>query len=910
VSSLEKEKMFMNPLPPVRLKCEYLTNPLGIAEEAPRFSWVPEHPRRGARQIAAQVIVSPEKSFVEKEVGDYWDSGRVESDRTAGVRYGGVTLQSGKAYFWRVRWWDEWGGVSPWSETVSFEMGLLQNRDWKAGWISGAEVPEFQSGESVTLGKSSGGLVQSLALYLRREFEVKDRVRRARAYVSGLGWYELRLNGRKVGDRVLDPAPTDYKKVALYSVYDVTGLIQEKNAVAVILGNGRHIKNYGYGPPRLILQIDLEMENELTDRVITDNTWTVSSGPLLENGIYSGERYDGGLEAAGWDEAGFDDSAWKNAVDVPGAPLSSQLLPPVRVTETLKPVRLWSPQPAIFVADFGQNFSGWVRLKVKGPRGTEIKLRHAELVGEDGTLNVLPNQNAQATDIFVLKGGSEELYEPRFTYHGFRYVEISGFPGELTPDAIEGCFVHSDVEKTGDFACSNSLFDQVHRNVVWGQLSNLMGIPTDCPQRDERQGWLGDAHLSAEEAMLNFDMAAFYTKFLEDIKLAQKEDGSLPDVVPPYLEQLYPADPAWGMAYLELAWLMYFYYDDLRVLGRHYAAMKKYADFLARNSETHIIKTLGKYGDWCPPGSIAPARTPLELTSTWAYYRVVGLMATFAGILGRSDDARSYARLAEEIKTRFNARFLEEDQYTAHRISPVDKSPNQTSNVLPLALDMVPPEKKDRVVEKLFQSTTREWDFHLDTGIIGTRYLLDVLTDNGYGDVAFRIASQESYPGWGYMVREGATTLWERWEKQTGGGMNSHNHIMLGSVDAWFYRVVAGLMCASPGWRKIVVKPPLFPGLTRALAKVGTIRGEAGLSWLNRERAFSLDVRVPVGSTAEVYVPIGREGDRIEEGGTIIWPRSAAKEMPAGVSHLRTDSSYATFAVGSGLYRFTVERSG
>jgi alpha-L-rhamnosidase len=900
----------VNPQPPVRLKCEYLTDPSGIAEEAPRFSWIPQHTRRGARQTAAQVIVASEKSFAEKEVGDYWDSGRMESDRTAGVRYGGVPLQSGKAYFWRVRWWDQWDGVSSWSETASFEMGLLEKRNWKAGWISGADVPEFRSRPSVTLGQSSGGLVQSLALYLRREFEVKDRVRRARAYVSGLGWYELRLNGRKVGDRVLDPAPTDYKKIALYSVYDVTDLIKEKNAVAAIVGNGRHIKNYGYGLPRLLLQIDLEMENELTDRVVTDNTWKVSTGPVQENGIYSGERYDARLEATGWDEPGFDDTAWKNAVDVSGFPPSPQLLPPIRVTETLKPVRLESPRRGIFVADFGQNFSGWVRLKVKGPRGTEIKIRHAELLGEDGMLNVLPNQNADATDIFVLKGGAEEVFEPRLTYHGFRYIEISGHPGGLTPDALEGCFVHSDVERIGEFACSNSLFNQVHRNVVWGQLSNLMGIPTDCPQRDERQGWLGDAHLSAEEAMFNFDMAAFYTKFLEDIRLSQQEDGSLPDVVPPYLEQLYPADPAWGMAYLEIAWLMYFFYDDLRVLGRHYTAMKKYADFLIRNSESHIIKRLGKYGDWCPPGSIAPTKTPLELTSTWAYYRVVSLIATFAGILGRSDDARFYARQAEEIKTRFNARFLEDDQYAAQRISPVDKSPNQTSNVLPLALDMVPPEKKARVLERLLQSTTRDWDYHLDTGIVGTRHLLDVLAENGYGEVAFRIASQESYPGWGYMLREGATTLWERWEKQTGSGMNSHNHIMLGSVDAWFYRVVAGLRCAAPGWRKVVLKPPLFPGLTRASAKVETIRGEASLSWLNLDGAFSLEVQVPVGSAAEVYVPLGRDGERIKEGGQVIWPRPAAKEMPTEVSHLRTDGLYSVFAVGSGVYHFTVESSG
>jgi alpha-L-rhamnosidase len=900
--------MDMNPLPPTRLRCEYLTDPLGIASSSPRFSWVPEHPGRGANQAAYQVIVSPESAFIEKEVGDYWDSGRVESDKTAGVRYSGLPLWSHKKFYWRVRWWDQEKNVSPYSETASFEMGLTRDQDWKAKWISGKEIAEFRSRGNVTLGESSDELIQAHGFYLRREFEVKDKIRRARVYVCGLGYCELHLNGLKLGDRVLDPAQTDYRKIALYSVYDITDFIKEKNAVAVILGNGRHIKNYGYGPPRMILQIYLERENELTDRVVSDETWKVSTGPLLENGIYSGERYDARLEQAGWDEFGFDDSAWQNAVEVKGTNLSPQLLPPIRVTERLRPVRLSSPQPGVYVADFGQNFSGWVRLRVDGPRETEIRLRHAELIHENGTLNVLPNQNAEATDIFILKGSGAEVLEPRFTYHGFRYVEITGFPGELTADDIEGCFVHTDVERTGNFSCSDSLLNQVHLNIIWSQLSNLMSIPTDCPQRDERQGWLGDAHLSAEEAILNFDMAAFYTKYLEDIRLSQKEDGSLPDVVPPYLEKLYPADPAWGIAYLELAWLMYFYYDDMRILGRYYTSMKKYVDFLAKNADDNIIKKLGKYGDWCPPGSVTPKKTPLELTSTWCYYRAVTLIHEFSKILGRSDDARFYARLAEEIKTSFNAKFLEEDQYAAQRMSPLDKSPNQTSNVLPLYLNMVPPEKKNKVMDRLLDSTIREWDYHLDTGIIGTKYLLDVLTENGYGEVAYRIATQKSYPGWGYMVQEGATTLWERWEKQTGSGMNSHNHIMLGSVDAWFYRAVAGLKCQEPGWKKIIIKPPLFPDLQEAAASVKTIRGDALVSWRRQDGFFELTARIPVGSESEIYVPLLWSDTDIKEGEKIIWRRTATENLPPEISFLKRDGRYVVFSAGSGTYRFVAEK--
>ena len=897
----------MIPLPPSLLRCEYLTNPMGLASASPRYSWILEHPSRGARQAAYQVIVSPEPSFLDREIGDYWDSGRVESERTSGVAYDGVPLWSGKRYWWKVRWWDDGGYVSPWSDPAWFEMGLLLERDWRAKWISPQAVPEFSSQGTVTLGVSSADFVQSLGVYLRKEFEVKGKVSRARIYVSGLGWYELRLNGRKVGDYVLDPAQTDYRKVALYSVFDVTAEIRQKNALAVILGNGRHIKAYGYGKPRLILQAHLERENELIERVVSDESWKTNSGALLENGIYCGERYDARLEQDGWDSPGFDDSSWKGAEEIEGPSLAPQLIPPIRVTASLRPMRMRSLRPDLHIFDFGQNFSGWVRLKARGPRGKEIRIRHAELINEDGSLNVSPNQNAEAVDVFFLKGHGDEVYEPRFTYHGFRYAEVGGFPGEPNLDSLEGCFVHSDVLNNGHFRCSHELINRVHQNVVWGQLSNLMGIPTDCPQRDERQGWLGDAHLSAEEAIFNFDMAAFYGKFLEDIRLSQREDGSLPDTVPPYIGKLYPADPAWGIAYLELAWLVYYYYGDERILQKHFAGMKRYVDHLARNADGRIIQKLGKYGDWCAPGVVAPKKTPLELTSTWCFYRAAVLLSSFADVLRRADDVRSYARLADEIKAAFNARFLLDDQYAACRVGPADKSPNQTSNILPLALDMVPREKKQSVLLRLLDSVVKDLNYHLDTGILGTRHLLDVLTENGHGEEAFRVATQRTYPGWGYMVEQDATTLWERWEKLTGGGMNSHNHIMLGSIDAWFYRVIAGLRCAAPGWTKMIIRPPLFGGLTEAAAEVMTVRGKAGVSWRREAGSFELDIRVPVGAEADVYCPLPKGKGLVKESDTVIWQDGGAAGLPSEVYYLKSEDDFIVFRVGSGRYAFRLE---
>jgi len=569
---------------------------------------------------------------------------------------------------------------------------------------------------------------------------------------------------------------------------------------------------------------------------------------------------------------------------------------------------LYSPSPGIYIYDFGQNFAGWSRLSVRGPRGTEVSLRHSELVHEDGTLNTAPNQNAEATDVYILKGDGLEVYEPRFTYHGFRYVEVSGFPGVPNLNNVEGCVVHTDVENVGDFFCSNELLNRIHHNIIWGQLSNMMSIPTDCPQRDERYGWLGDAHLSAEEAAFNFDMAAFYTKFLKDIQLAQKDDGSLPDAVPLYLGRLYPADPAWGSAYMTLAWLVHSYYGDRTILEEHYSSLKKYIEFLRANSEGNILKKLGKYGDWCPPGSVIPKRTPVELTSSWYYCHDVNLLARIARLLGKKDDARRCSKLAEGTKEAFNKNYLEDDQYKAQRMSPAERSPSQTSNVLPLYLDMVPKEKKEKVLQSLLQSIVQEQDYHLDTGILGTRYILDVLTDNGCGHVAYRIVNQRSYPGWGYMVEEGATTLWERWEKITGGGMNSHNHIMLGSVDAWLYRVIAGISSLSPGWKRIRVKPQVFDGLDYAAARVKTVRGEAGVSWQKAKDSFELIALIPVGSEGEVYIPVLGEDCIVRESKKVLWQKGALRKIgKADVSFSGRKGKYLIFKTGSGSYRFNLE---
>ncbi len=500
--------------------------------------------------------------------------------------------------------------------------------NWQAKWITKKDPKTFESNGDWMVKK----FIQSYAMYFRKTFEIKGNVSRAKIHISGIGYYELTINGNKVGDKVLDPAQTDYSKIALYSTYDVTNLLEKENAIGVIVGNGRHIKAYRYDFPKLIVQLEVEYKDGKKAYILTGRDWKVSHGPLMENGIYFGEKYDARLEMEDWDKFDFDDSKWEEAVETTGPELVEETMPPIRIVDTLKPVKMYSPKENVYVYDFGQNFTGWVKLHASGPKGTEIKLRYAEVVNSDGTLNFSTIRNAEATDVYILKGVGEETYEPRFTYHGFRYAQIEGFPGVPTLLNLEGRVVHTDVERTGDFYCSNELINQIHKNTLWAQLSNLMSIPTDCPQRDERLGWMGDAQLSAEEAIYNFDMHEFYKKWLKDIQLSQRSDGSLPDVAPAYNAKFYPADPAWGTAYITIAWYLYWYYDDKSVLEEHYESMKKYVEFLKVNSENNISK-LGKYGDWCPPGSVFPKRTPVELTSTFYYYNDVYLLSKIAEVL-------------------------------------------------------------------------------------------------------------------------------------------------------------------------------------------------------------------------------------------------------------------------------------
>jgi len=906
---------------PTNLLCEYTSNPLGIDVTSPRFSWVINHSERGQLQSAYQVLVASKRENLDTDNGDKWDSGKVTSGESINVSYTGLPLKSGKTYYWKVRVWDKDGKMSPWSKIATFEMGLLAPNDWKGKWIKGGNL-------------------------LRKEFIVSKDINRARAYMCGLGYYELRINGEKVGDHVLDPGWTDYDKRVLYVTYDVTKYLKRgKNAVGVMLGNGRYspphktvnpLKKYSDSPV-LRLQINIEFIDSSSMWVVTDETWKVIQGPIIFDDIYDGEIYDARLERLGWDTPNYNDSDWTTATvaDPPGGKLVSQVgLPPIKVIKKIQPIEITNPRPDVYVYDFGQNFAGWVKLRVSGPRGTKVKLKYSELLNEDGMVNTLPNQGAKATDTYILKGEGQEVYEPRFTYHGFRYVEVTGSSDGLMLESLEGCVVHSAVEPTGRFICSNSLINHIHRNILWGQLSNLMSIPTDCPQRDERMGWMADAQLSAEEAIYNFNMAGFYTKWVADIKEAQEEDGSVPDVVPPYWN-LYPADPAWGTACIVIPWYLYLYYGDRQILRQNYSVMKKWVDFLGTQAINYII-SYGKYGDWCPPWHIRSVDTPLKITSTWYYYHDTLILSKIAHILNEFEDAEKYTQVAERIKEAFNKEFLQEDRYSGEKYSelyekieahlpamfPEDKkkeeikkfvtmfaTSSQTPNVLSLFLNMVPEDKREAVLKNLVDDITIIHSNHLNTGIVGTRYILDVLTRYERVDLAYKLLTQTTYPSWGYMVREGATTIWERWEDFTGAGMNSHNHIMYGSVDAWLYKVLAGINIdpVGPGFQRIIIKPYVVDDLKYVSASLKTIRGIIFSSWRKQGDSLILNVILPVNSQAKVSIPkMGLENIMIEESGKVIWKNNLYVDGVAGITGGNEEETYVTFDVGSGSYSFKI----
>ena len=911
------------------LACEYLTNPLGIDVIKPRLSWQLSSEQRGALQSGYQIQVTGDK-------GLSWDTGKVLSDQSVHVPYDGPTLHSGQCCAWHVRVWDGNGDPSDWSESAWWEMGLLEPADWLADWIEPGwdETPEaFKP-----------------CPYLRRTFTLDQPAQSARLYVTSHGLYEASINGHRVGDQVFTPGFTSYYHRLQYQVYDVTDLLQEgENTIGVVLGDGWYrgkifltSSRNVYGNRLGVLAQASILLKDGSQVVITSNPdWKAKTGPILKSDMKDGEQYDARLEMPGWDTPLFDDESWE-AVRVAGTSknnLIASMSVPVRKKETFSPVTILKTPNGDTVADMGQNLAGIVRLKVNGPKGTTVKLRHGEALDKNGNFTLANltlsggGELLQETQ-YTLKGGGEEIYEPHFTVHGFRYVKVDGYPGELTPGALTAIAIYSDMPPTGSFECSDPLINQLHHNIQWSQKSNFLDIPTDCPTR-ERAGWTGDAQIFARTGSYLMDTAAFFTIWLKDLKVGQYPNGMVSNFSPNpfdhtkmggsagFLSRL-EGSSGWGDAAVIVPWTLFLTFGDRRILEEQYTSMKAWVDYeqkcaqnmnwskffnpamlfnqKRRQRQKFIWDTRYHWGEWLEPGDMDGIKLlagifdrvlfgqPVVATAYFAHSSRI--LADTAHILGKEDDARYYNELAEKIKTAYVDEFIQPDG----RIKP-DK---QASYVRALQFDLAPTALRGAVMENLVR-LVQSSGVHLGTGFLSTPFLCSVLSENGQLGLAYELLNQKTIPSWLYSVTKGATTIWESWEgiKEDGTPNGSLNHYSYGAVGGWLHRVVAGLDLDEPGYKRILIRPHPGGGLTYAKTSYLSIYGEIRSAWEIGPRDFNLEVTVPPNTSARVYLPT-KDPEQVTE-------RGAPLEDREGITGIQQENGSTVVQVGSGTYHFSCQ---
>lgn len=886
------------------LRCEMLVDPIGIDLAKPRLSWEISGDQRGIRQTAYQVLVASSSEKLAANEGDLWNSGKVLSDQSIHVYYNGVPLASRTTCYWKIKIWTD-TDEHPWSEPACWTMGLNRN-DWQAKWIGLDRAFPWDSADNKFSRLS--------ARYFRKEFAVNKIVKRAMAYISGLGLYELYINSQRIGDQVLAPAPTDYTESVLYNTFDVTHIIKSgNNAVAVVLGNGRYFtmrqaykpqKIHTFGYPKMLLQVEIEYTDGERQTIVSDGTWKVTAdGPIRTNNEYDGEAYDATKELPGWNAAGFNDHAWLKAEEVeePGGKVRAQINENMKVMETIKPVSIKEIAPGKYILDLGQNMVGWLKMKVTGKRNDKVTLRFAETLQTNGELYTENLRDARVTDVYTLKGGEEETWEPSFVYHGFRYIEVTGFPGKPEIGSFEGRVVYDAISTTGTFETSDATLNSIYKNAYWGIRGNYKGMPLDCPQRNERQPWLGDRATGSYGESFIFDNAKLYAKWLDDIEESQTAEGRIPDVAPNFWFY-YKDNMTWPGTYLMVANMLYHQFGDTHAIAHHYGSMKQWLIFMrARYMDDDYIITKDSYGDWCvPPESpeLIHARDPSRKTdgaliATAYHYYFLGMMEQFATLLQKPKDAAEFAALSLEVKKAFNKRFF--DPSTAQY-----GNGTVTANILPLRFGMVPEEAKEKVFGNIVDKIMNASKGHISTGVIGTQWLMRTLTANNRPDIALRIATNRDYPSWGYMVEQGATTIWELWNGNTANpAMNSHNHVMLlGDLIVWYYENLAGIRsdAAYPGFGQLEMKPSV-EGLDFVKASYHSVHGLIKSEWRKKNDRFTWNIAVPGNTKAVVYIP-ARSAASVMEGGKKV---SSAN----GIKFLRMEKDRAVFEVGSGEYVFT-----
>ncbi len=875
------------------LRTEYLENPIGIDVLRPRLSWIVTSDQRNQVQAGYQILVASDPDRLARDEGHLWDTGRVNSRDTSHIVYGGDPLAERQRVWWKVRSWNAEGRQSAWSQPASWELGLLEHIAWQGAWI---EQPALAPDPSIPEAIELDALLP--ASLFRRSFHVDREVSRARLYATARGVYEPRLNGNRVGDQVLAPGWTDYNRRIQVQTYDVTDSLQRgENVIGAELGTGWYAgyvgwkhscRHYG-GVPQILMQLHLDYADGTTEVIATDTAWTTSTGAIRYSDFIMGEYRDARLDETGWDAPGFEASGWAKVrtSNINAVPLVSDCSPPVRALEEIAPVSITETKPGIYIVDLGQNIAGWARLRATGDAGTRITMRFAEILNPDGSLYVTNLRSARATDTFILRGGGEETFEPRFSWHGFRYIEVTGYPGVPDASSIIGRFVGSDTTPAGSFECSDPLVNQLQQNIVWGQRGNFLSVPTDCPQRDERLGWLGDAQVFVGTAAGNMDVASFFTKWMRDVTDGQSQDGAFPDVAPRAVD-LAGGAPAWADCGVIVPWTMWKTYGDTGIIDEHWIAMERWMDWLQRENPDHLWRhdRGNDFGDWLSIG----ADTPKELIGTayWAYD--ARLMAEMAGATGRTSDVVRYRERFDEVASAFRRAYVRDDGSI--------EGDTQTVYCLALHFGLLEKHQRARAAELLVADIARKGG-HLSTGFVGVSYLCHVLTRNGYPDVGYRLLHNETFPSWKYSILHGATTIWERWDGWTedGGfqdpGMNSFNHYSLGSVGEWLRKSVAGidLVSGTAGYRHLRIQPVIDESLSWAEGTYASMAGPIRSRWERTDGALRLNVTIPANADAEIVLPVA-PGATLYEGDSM-----AAADVLDGL---------ASVAIGSGDWEFIV----
>ncbi len=846
----------------VNLRTEYKTNPLGIDVKKPRLSWEVISSQRNVYQTAYFIKAAYAIDDLQTNKNLCWNSGKITSDQSVHIEYSGSGIESARRIYWQVKIWDNKGNESNWSEPVFFETGLLSPSDWKALWIE----PDIDEDPSVS----------NPCPYLRKEFILKKKIVSARLYITSHGLYQINLNGEKATNELFTPGWTSYHKRLQYQVYDVTGnLTTGKNAIGVILGDGWYRGYFGWEGKKnlygnktaLLLQLKIKYTDGTTETIISDASWKCSTGAIIKSDIYNGETYDARLEPEGWDKPGFNDKMWKGVIvknDDKSILVASEGIP-VRITQTIKPVRKIITPKGEIVFDLGQNIVGWVRFSLKGDAGTSITLKHAEVLDKNGNFYTENLRAARAEDVYIFKGEGTETFEPHFTFHGFRYIKVEGYNGEITINDLEGRVIHSDMRPTGTFECSDSLVNRLQKNIQWGLRGNFLDVPTDCPQRDERMGWTGDAQVFAPTACFNMDAAAFYSKWMKDFTADQLSDGSVPWVVPMVVKggggtgwsDGYGAT-GWADAAVIIPWTIYRIYGDKRILEMQYESMKAWVEFMRQQAGgTYLFKQGFHFGDWLAfattQSDYPGATTDKDLIATAYFYYSTGLLQKIAVIIGKNHDAEDYKLLLQNIKQAFQNEFLTPNG----RLS----SNTQTAYVLALAFGLIPDNLRAIAAQRLANDVNQFK--HITTGFLGTPLICQVLTENGYPELAYTLLFRKEYPSWLYPVTMGATTIWERWDgiKPDGSfqdaGMNSFNHYAYGAVGNWLYSMVAGITADPeiPGYKKTVVKPYISERLTFAKAEYHSIYGKIVSYWERKGDILQMHITIPANTSAVFEIP-------------------------------------------------------